>query len=61
MKSVIRKPFWGIINSIGNGKEPLGMEREILLLGDPSLYEISEPVLREELEGLRPGMSVVIK
>ncbi|MBO5503421.1 MAG: peptide deformylase, partial [Lachnospiraceae bacterium] len=30
------------------------MEREILLLGDPRLYEISEPVLREELEGLRP-------
>ena len=30
------------------------MEREILLLGDPQLYEISEEVEREELEGLRP-------
>ena len=30
------------------------MEREILLLGDPKLYEISEPVRREELEELRP-------
>ena len=29
------------------------MEREILLLGDPRLYEISEEVRREELDGLR--------
>lgn len=29
------------------------MEREILLLGDPRLYEISEEVRSEELEGLR--------
>ena len=28
--------------------------RDILLLGDPKLYEVSEPVLREELEELRP-------
>ena len=30
------------------------MEREILLLGDTKLYEISEEVRREELESLRP-------
>jgi len=30
------------------------MERDILLLGDPQLYEISEEVKREELEELRP-------
>lgn len=30
------------------------MEREILLLGDERLYEVSLPVEREELEGLRP-------
>ena len=30
------------------------MEREILLLGNPQLYEISEKVNREELEELRP-------
>ena len=30
------------------------MEREILLLGDPRLYEVSAPVLQEELETLRP-------
>lgn len=30
------------------------MERNILLLGDPKLYEISEAVKREELEELRP-------
>lgn len=30
------------------------MEREILLLGDPELYEVSEEVKREELESLRP-------
>ena len=30
------------------------MEREILLLGNPQLYEISEDVKREELEQLRP-------
>ncbi|MBR0353205.1 MAG: peptide deformylase [Oscillospiraceae bacterium] len=29
------------------------MEREILLLGDPRLYEISEEVRPEELEGLK--------
>ena len=31
------------------------MEREILLLGNPALYEISEEVKEEELELLRPG------
>jgi peptide deformylase len=30
------------------------MEREILLLGNPRLYEASEEVKREELEALRP-------
>ena len=30
------------------------MEREILLLGNPKLYEVSEKVKREELEDLRP-------
>lgn len=30
------------------------MEREILLLGDPRLYQISEEVRFEELEDLRP-------
>ena len=30
------------------------MEREILLLGNPQLYEVSEEVKRGELEGLRP-------
>ena len=30
------------------------MEREILLLGDPRLYEVCEEVRFEELEGLRP-------
>ena len=30
------------------------MEREILLLGDPRLYEVSEEVRQEELDGLRP-------
>ena len=30
------------------------MEREILLLGDPRLYEVSEEIKREELDGLRP-------
>ena len=30
------------------------MEREILLLGDPRLYAVSEEVTREELEGMRP-------
>lgn len=30
------------------------MERQILLLGDPRLYETSEEVTREELEELRP-------
>ena len=29
------------------------MERKILLLGDPRLYEISEEVKREELDELR--------
>lgn len=33
------------------------MEREILLLGNPKLYEISEEVRREELEELRPVFS----
>ena len=30
------------------------MEREILLLGDPRLYEVCQEVKREELDGLRP-------
>ncbi len=30
------------------------VEREILLLGDPRLYEVSLPVRREELEAIRP-------
>ena len=30
------------------------MEREILLLGNPKLYEIPEAVKREELDDLRP-------
>ena len=30
------------------------MERQILLLGNPQLYEVSEAVKREELEELRP-------
>lgn len=30
------------------------MEREILLLGDPRLYEVAAPVTRGELEALRP-------
>ena len=30
------------------------MERKILLLGDPRLYEVSSKVEREELEALRP-------
>ena len=30
------------------------MEREILLLGNPALYEISEEVKEEELELLQP-------
>ena len=30
------------------------MEREILLLGNPKLYEVSEEVRPDELEGLRP-------
>lgn len=33
------------------------MEREILLLGDPRLYEVSEAVTHEELEALRPVFS----
>lgn len=30
------------------------MERKILLLGDPRLYEVSEEVRKEELESLKP-------
>ena len=30
------------------------MERELLLLGDPRLYEVCEPVEQDELEELRP-------
>lgn len=30
------------------------MEKEILLLGNPKLYEVSEEIKREELEDLRP-------
>ena len=30
------------------------MERKILLLGDPKLYQVSEEVKKEELEELRP-------
>lgn len=37
-----------------NERGELFMERQILLLGDPKLYEISEKVTRNELEELRP-------
>lgn len=37
-----------------NERGELFMERQILLLGDPKLYEISEKVTRDELEELRP-------
>lgn len=30
------------------------MEREILLLGDPKLYEVSEEIKREDLDEMRP-------
>ncbi len=33
------------------------MEREILLLGDPRLYEVSEAVKQEELEQMRPDFT----
>ena len=33
------------------------MERKILLLGDPQLYEISDAIAPEELESLRPVFS----
>ena len=33
------------------------MERESLLLGNPRLYEVSEEVKEEELEGLRPAFA----
>ena len=36
------------------------MEREILLLGNPKLYEVSEKVKREELEDLRPVFDVYV-
>ena len=32
------------------------MKREVLLLGDPALYEVSSAVTREELEELRPDI-----
>ena len=32
------------------------MKREVLLLGDPALYEVSTAVTREELEELRPDI-----
>ncbi len=32
------------------------MKREVLLLGDPALYEVSTAVTREELEALRPDI-----
>ena len=32
------------------------MKREVLLLGDPALYEVSTAVTREELETLRPDI-----
>ena len=32
------------------------MKREVLLLGDPALYEVSTAVTREELEKLRPDI-----
>ena len=38
------------------------MERQILLLGDPRLYEVSEEVTREELEEyLSPGNTITVK
>ena len=36
------------------------MEREILLLGDPRLYEVSEEVRQEELDELRPVIEDMI-
>lgn len=33
--------------------------KDILLLGDPALYRISEPVLRDELPGLMPAMELM--
>ena len=35
-------------------EERIALEKEILLLGDPKLYEVSEKVKHVELEGLRP-------
>ena len=32
------------------------MKREVLLLGDPALYEVSAAVTRGELEQLRPDI-----
>lgn len=36
------------------------MERDILLLGNPRLYEISEEVKREELEELRSVLRICL-
>ena len=43
-----------IVQQIGICKREVFMEREILLLGNPQLYETSEDVKKEELEDLRP-------
>ena len=37
------------------------MKREVLLLGDPALYEVSTAVTRGELEQLRPDIEVIGK
>lgn len=38
----------------GKGRREAKVEREILLLGDPRLYQVSQEVKEEELEELRP-------
>ena len=42
-----------ILEKTSEGMERIIMVREILLLGDPRLYEISAPVLKKELPALR--------
>ena len=39
------------------GRGEADMEREILLLGDPRLYQVSQEVREEELEQLRPMLT----
>ena len=37
------------------------MKREVLLLGDPALYEVSAAVTRGELEQLRPDIEAMFE